>query len=518
MTPTSATGTSTGNVRLPAGSPAAAGYLDPLTLATGLPPYLNSPISRAAHRMATPLLRVYDLTVLTVALFYTVVSYFLQQHHGGFASFLRLRVSVRNLAFEVLVLLVWRCIFWVGGLYQWRLNHRMRVFFWKVPFVVLTCTVVLIPVFILRNNDHELLRSCIAFWSIGTVLLLGGRAAIYAYEEHIRPAFRRRRTVLICGTGVRALSLAIDLPTHRDFKYQLIGFVDSDPQPDCFRVAPVLGTVDDLEKILMRQPIDEVIIALPVKSRFSEIEYIVGICGRAGIQTQYSLDIFTTDVAKNRMVDAAHADRVVLQMVSQDHRLYLKTTFDLVASALGLLLLSPLFFFIALTIKLTSPGPVFFVQERFGLGKRTFTMFKFRSMVVDAEALQSELEHLNETTGPTFKIKHDPRITPFGTLLRKTSLDELPQLINVLKGDMSLVGPRPLPVRDVDRFAEAWLMRRFSVKPGITGLWQVSGRSNTDFDSAIRLDLRYIDHWSILLDFQILAHTLAAVLKRSGAY
>ena len=154
----------------------------------------------------------------------------------------------------------------------------------------------------------------------------------------------------------------------------------------------------------------------------------------------------------------------------------------------------------AVAIATTSEGPVFFVQQRYGLNKRRFSMLKFRTMRADAEQAQAQIEHLNEAAGPIFKIKEDPRITPVGKFLRKTSIDELPQLLNVLRGDMSLVGPRPMSTRDVSRFSEAWLMRRFSVKPGITGLWQVSGRSNTSFDRWIELDLKYIDDWSLALD------------------
>jgi exopolysaccharide biosynthesis polyprenyl glycosylphosphotransferase len=283
-------------------------------------------------------------------------------------------------------------------------------------------------------------------------------------------------------------------------------------------IAPVLGGVSELESILMRLPVDEVMVALPIKSHFGEIEEIVGVCGRAGIQTQYSLELFTSDVAKHHSVDSAEGTRVVVEMVHSDHRLVLKSTLDRIAATLGLIALSPVFVLIGLAVKLTSKGPVFFVQQRFGLGKRKFGMIKFRTMVVDAEARQASLEHLNEHNGPTFKMKSDPRITRLGSFLRRSSLDELPQLINVLKGEMSLVGPRPLPSRDVERFSAAWLMRRFSVKPGITGLWQVSGRSNTDFDNAIKLDLRYIDKWSLLLDVKILFRTLSAVAKGRGAY
>jgi lipopolysaccharide/colanic/teichoic acid biosynthesis glycosyltransferase len=172
---------------------------------------------------------------------------------------------------------------------------------------------------------------------------------------------------------------------------------------------------------------------------------------------------------------------------------------------------------VVVLIKWTSEGPVLFTQERYGLNKRTFRIFKFRTMIANAEAAQASLEHMNEGTGPTFKIFRDPRITKIGSFLRRTSIDELPQLINILRGEMSFVGPRPMNLRDVGLFSEAWLMRRFSVKPGLTGLWQVSGRSNVSFDRWIALDLKYIDNWSLLLDFRILAMTVPAVIKVTGA-
>jgi lipopolysaccharide/colanic/teichoic acid biosynthesis glycosyltransferase len=176
-----------------------------------------------------------------------------------------------------------------------------------------------------------------------------------------------------------------------------------------------------------------------------------------------------------------------------------------------------IFLVVTLLIKLTSPGPVLFVQERVGLGKRRFRLYKFRTMIQGAEKKLAEVEHLNEMSGPVFKIKNDPRITKIGKFLRKTSIDELPQLINVLKGDMSLVGPRPLPVRDYNGFDQDWQRRRFSVRPGITCLWQVTGRSNVSFDKWMKLDMEYIDNWSLILDFKILILTIPAVLRGSGA-
>jgi exopolysaccharide biosynthesis polyprenyl glycosylphosphotransferase len=197
--------------------------------------------------------------------------------------------------------------------------------------------------------------------------------------------------------------------------------------------------------------------------------------------------------------------------------LLVKRLLDVVVSGTALVLLSPVLLLVALAIKLTSDGPILFSQQRFGLNRRLFRMYKFRTMIVNAEAQQSSLESQNEASGPVFKIRYDPRITKVGRFLRRTSLDELPQLVNVFRGDMSLVGPRPLPVRDVSRFGEAWLMRRFSVRPGLTCLWQVNGRSNTNFDQWIALDLKYIDTWSLKLDFLILVKTVPAVLRGTGA-
>jgi exopolysaccharide biosynthesis polyprenyl glycosylphosphotransferase len=197
--------------------------------------------------------------------------------------------------------------------------------------------------------------------------------------------------------------------------------------------------------------------------------------------------------------------------------LVVKRVLDVTVALCGLVVFTPVFVVCALAIKLSGPGPVLFSQPRYGRNRRLFLMHKFRTMVQDAEQLQPDLESQNEARGPVFKIRSDPRVTAVGRVLRKLSIDELPQLFNVLRGDMSLVGPRPLPVRDVSRFNETWLMRRFSVKPGLTCLWQVNGRSNVDFDHWVRLDLDYIDNWSLALDMRILFKTVPVVLRGIGA-
>jgi len=195
----------------------------------------------------------------------------------------------------------------------------------------------------------------------------------------------------------------------------------------------------------------------------------------------------------------------------------IKRILDITVSSILLAICAPLLILTAILIRLTSPGPILFTQNRLGFNKRRFKIYKFRTMVADAEQKIRQIEHLNEASGPVFKIKNDPRITPIGKFLRKTSIDELPQLFNVLKGDMSLVGPRPLPVRDYEGFDKDWQRRRFSVRPGITCLWQINGRSSIPFEKWMQLDLQYIDGWSLWLDFEILLKTIPAVLKGSGA-
>jgi exopolysaccharide biosynthesis polyprenyl glycosylphosphotransferase len=195
----------------------------------------------------------------------------------------------------------------------------------------------------------------------------------------------------------------------------------------------------------------------------------------------------------------------------------IKRILDITLSFTLIVLLTPLLLAVAALIKFTSAGPIFFLQERLGLNKRRFLIYKFRTMVPGAEQRLAELESLNEASGPVFKIKNDPRITPLGKFLRRTSIDELPQLFNVLKGDMSLVGPRPLPVRDYQGFNQDWQRRRFSIQPGLTCLWQVAGRSSIPFEQWMQLDLQYMDEWSLWLDLKILARTIPAVVKGSGA-
>jgi exopolysaccharide biosynthesis polyprenyl glycosylphosphotransferase len=277
--------------------------------------------------------------------------------------------------------------------------------------------------------------------------------------------------------------------------------------------------VEQLNSMIADQPIDEVLVALPIDKYGPLVETIVRQCEEQGIIVRVRTDMSHLQVARSYVDELQGVPVMTVQSGPADSwQLLMKRVIDITGSAALLLALAPLFAIVALFIKFDSPGPILFAQERVGYNKRRFKVLKFRTMVAEAEKQQHVLEHLNEVAGPVFKIKKDPRITRVGAFLRRFSIDELPQLVNVLKGDMSLVGPRPLPVRDVARIDVSSHKRRFSIKPGITCLWQVNGRSNIGFDDWVRMDLDYIDKWSLGLDLLILMKTIPAVLRGPGAY
>lgn len=277
--------------------------------------------------------------------------------------------------------------------------------------------------------------------------------------------------------------------------------------------------ISELETILAQEPVDEVFISLPRDKYSHLVDTIVRLCEEQGIIVRLQADMFNLTIAQWQVDELDGMRIVTIRSGPPDGwQLFTKRLLDICGSAALLLALAPIFAIVALCIKLDSTGPVFYRQERVGLNKRRFRLVKFRTMVEGAEYQQQMLESLNEAAGPVFKIKADPRITRIGRFLRRYSIDELPQLFNVLKGEMSLVGPRPLPVRDVERIDAHWHKRRFSVKPGVTCLWQVNGRSHVSFNDWVRMDLEYIDQWSLGLDMKILMKTVPVVLKGSGAY
>ena len=434
----------------------------------------------------------------------------------GIEPFLRARITVGNAALCVLFLTLWHFVFRISGVYEPTSGGPFLKELHKI-FAASFVAGALALIFPLISRTHSftwLVAS--GFWVSATAFTLGTRLL----EWPIRKCFGRKpRQIIIVGSGPRALSLYERLEQDGATNFRVVGFVDSPNGhvvPEMIR-ARLLSSLEHFDSVLMNWVVDHVMIALPVKSCYDDIQRTIAVCEQAGVESEYLPDVFTSSFARLHYGAVADHPVVRLTVVREGYGIAVKRIIDIVLSAIALVCLAPLMAGMAVAIKLTSPGPAFFIQTRFGLNKRRFSMYKFRTMVANAEALQASLETQNEAPGPVFKMTRDPRITPLGRFLRKTSLDELPQLWNVLRGEMSLVGPRPLPARDVARFDNHYLMRRFSVKPGLTCLWQINGRSNTDFGRWISLDLQYIDNWSLALDLKILAKTVPVVVKGTGA-
>jgi exopolysaccharide biosynthesis polyprenyl glycosylphosphotransferase len=332
------------------------------------------------------------------------------------------------------------------------------------------------------------------------------------------------RNMLVIGTNPRALELVQRIQGKPELGYRILGFADEEwlGLEEFKKQGHVLvSDLDALPSYVRRNIVDEVVLALPIRSFHGFASQIAAACEQQGIIVRFLPNIFDLKETRQR-ADEFDGDPLISHesTITDFWGLAAKRAIDVVVSFVAITLLSPVMLLAALLVKLTSPGPVFFIQKRLGLNKRMFHIFKFRTMVVDAEQRLKDIEHQNEANGPVFKIKKDPRITLVGSFLRKTSIDELPQLFNVLKGEMSLVGPRPLQVRDYElfeTFCQDWQRKRFSVRPGITCLWQIMGRSSTTFEKWMELDLQYIRTWSLWLDLEILAKTVPAVLKGSGA-
>ncbi|MBW1678717.1 MAG: sugar transferase [Deltaproteobacteria bacterium] len=325
------------------------------------------------------------------------------------------------------------------------------------------------------------------------------------------------RSLIIVGDNERSQSLVERMRKNGHSGANILGFVDEQARGKLSKDLRFLGNLQNFQQILRDNVVDEVIIALPLKSFYQKIEKMIGLCENIGIEVKLPADLFNPKIATEEISLLGGTPLICLSCGPRKKgRLWIKRSIDAILASFLLLVTSPIFLFVAILIKSTSKGPVFFKQERVKLNQRRFALLKFRSMVENAEHLKSQIEYLNELDGPVFKIKNDPRITKAGKFLRKFSLDELPQLINVLKGDMSLVGPRPPLPEEVKNY-EWWQRRRLSIRPGITGLWQVSGRCKVSFDKWVKLDLQYIDNWSLKMDLIILLRTIGAVLKSDGA-
>jgi exopolysaccharide biosynthesis polyprenyl glycosylphosphotransferase len=330
---------------------------------------------------------------------------------------------------------------------------------------------------------------------------------------------------LIVGVGPIARLTAQDLRQRR--RQVIAGHLQLSPETDkdvdllrrSYGPSPaeIFGAASEIERVLRKHPVDEVYIAGNVRKHGDEMQEAIRVCEKFGVP--FALPAYAFRLERAQAIDGSAVSDGYLHYETvrpQPFQLSMKRLFDIVISGTALWLLLPLLLVVIALIKLTSRGPVFFRQVRVGLHGREFAMLKFRSMVVNAEALKETLAKANEQTGPVFKMRNDPRVTSIGRFIRKYSIDELPQLVNVLRGDMSIVGPRPPVPKEVAQY-DAWQRRRLSVRPGLTCIWQVSGRNQISFEDWMYLDMQYIDHWSLARDFNLIFRTVPIVITGRGA-
>lgn len=382
----------------------------------------------------------------------------------------------------------------------------------KSVVVILAITFVLQPL----NYSRLLL---IEAGIIALVLLAVARIVQNGIEGWMRARGIGVSRVIIVGAGEVGRTVMRTIVARPELGYQIAGFVDDNPekgQTDIGRFK-ALGSVDNLARVIEEESVDEVIITLPWMYH-RKIMRVVRECERRQVNARIVPDLFQMSLSQVDVDDLGGVPLIGVREVGFDRgALLVRRGIDIVGAALGLVLGAPFLTLIALAIRLDSPGPVIFRQTRVGAGGKWFEMYKFRSMRQGAEAELEELRDLNEADGPLFKIYDDPRLTRVGRFLRQSSLDELPQFWNVLRGEMSLVGPRPPLPAEVDDYME-WHKKRLEVRPGMTGLWQVSGRSMLSFDEMVLLDIYYIENWSLWIDLKILLRTVPQVLFGNGAY
>lgn len=477
---------------------------------------------RLRHQLFIYALRLFDQGVLVVVLLVCLDQFGIYQNTGSLRYLYQNYYEPEDGVGLGLLILCWAWIF--DALVNYETN-RLKSLKSQLLAVGKACSVAALllmtiaTVFGFRRIHNELV---LVFWVSTCALAMSSRVGLRWFLMWVRRSGYNYRHLLILGYNDHALQLAHKIDATPVLGYKISGFVTEHPTDPAPSENPadsqrIIGHLPDLQRLLESGPVDEVMVCLPLKEHFTVVNDVIRLARELGIVVRLFPDEPTAHILARCQIEQFEGTSVVTffreQMLLQ---LFGKRIMDLVLSALGILVLSPLLIGIALVIKLTSPGPILFVQPRVGMNKRSFNLYKFRSMYMDAEKRKAELAHLNEMDGPVFKIKNDPRVTAIGRFIRKTSIDELPQLFNVLRGQMSLVGPRPPLLAEVDRYE--WLYRRrLSIKPGITCFWQIGGRNDVSFKEWMELDQRYIDNWSLWLDIKILAKTIPAVLFRKGA-
>ncbi len=436
--------------------------------------------------------------------------------------FFSMRFSILNIILFVFLLLIWHGIYSLFNIYS---SKRLTNGLGEIIALVKSNSLCVLSLFVIKivfNIRMVDFKYLIVFWALICLSTITSRVLLRFVLLKSRLLGRNLKNIVFIGINSRSMRFARKIENRPELGCLIIGFFDNrKTRLHGFHETGFvhLGDQEEFLNFVRNNVVDEVVMCLPLKSFYDKASEIVALCEEQGIIFRLlAADLFDVRLAHSKTTQFDDESLITFRTGKiSGSGILIKRAIDFTGSFLLIAVLSPIFFATAILIKVTSNGPVLYVQDRLGLNKRRFEIYKFRTMFPEAEKRLKELEHLNEASGPVFKIKNDPRITAVGRILRKLSIDELPQLFNVLKGDMSLVGPRPLPVRDCEGFDQDWHRRRFSVRPGITCLWQIGGRSNISFDRWMELDMEYIDNWSLSLDLMILMKTIPAVLKGSGA-
>lgn len=474
------------------------------------------------HRQLLDLcFKAVDLSVMVVSFVVAAGTLLPGSDWHSLQRLFEVRLKISNVLLFIVLMAAWYVIFAAFGLYRSRRLSSSRAEILDIVKATSLGSTAVLGVASLISIELVTSRFLVVFWALSTAMTTISRLTLHMILERVRARGRNLHNLLIVGTSGRALRFAELVENKPTLGYQIKGFIDDEWSGiQKFRQTgrELVAGLGEFGQYLREHVVDEVVIALPVSSYYAQFSHILRACEEQGILVHMLPGFFEVKYAR-LTVEVLEGEPVITlrRGAMEGWPLLVKRMVDLTVALVLLILLMPLFVVVAVLIKLTSPGPILFVQERVGLNKRPFRFLKFRTMVQDAERQQPALEELNEASGPVFKIRHDPRVTPIGAFLRRTSIDELPQLINVLRGDMSLVGPRPLPVRDYQGFDADWHRRRFSVRPGMTCLWQVEGRTSIAFDRWMELDMQYIDNWSLWLDFKLLVSTVPAVVSGRGA-
>jgi len=469
---------------------------------------------------------VFDAFIVSIAFF---LAYFLRHNfhllyrYDIFPSSQVVKVASASLSEYLIILFIiipfWCFFLYLNGMYSSLRTKKLFEVTWivfKSSFLITLLFGAIVFLFKLESVSRLFF---IFLLILGFLFILLEKIILFSGMHYFRKKGYNYRSLLIVGTGKRASLFIEKINNHPEWGFRILGVIDDEPGRGIKSVnsVKVIGTLKDLLNIFHNYVVDEVIFVVP-RLRLNYIEEAIHTCELEGIKATIAVDLFEAKIAKSCATEIDGIPLVTFNTsVAKEWQLFVKRIIDIVVSGVSIIVLSPLLFIVAVMVKLSSKGPILFRQERLGLNGRPFTLYKFRTMYENAQEQLANIDVVNDSDDPSFRQKKLKFVTPVGKLLRKFSVDELPQLFNVFWGHMSLIGPRPTVPEEVAQY-KPWQRRRLSMRPGITCLWQVNGRNKLGFNQWMKLDLEYLDNWSLWLDFKILLKTIPIVFFGIGAY